>query len=65
MNQTSFHYRLGAGECQVDVTGMGELWDRPTAAKLQWGLRNPQGTEYGRITLKDGTSRISGRVHRG
>jgi hypothetical protein len=41
----------------VDLTGIGELWDGPTTAMVQWGLISNAGIEFGRVTLKDGTSR--------
>ena len=40
-----------------DLSGICELWDGPRVAKIQWGLRNPQRTEFGRITLNNGASR--------
>ena len=43
--------------CHVDLTGIGELWDGPTTARVQWGLRNNGGIEFGRVIKKDGTAR--------
>ena len=41
----------------VDLTGIGELWDEPTTAMVQWGLINNAGIEFGRVTKRDGTGR--------
>jgi len=41
----------------VDLTGIGQLWDAPTVARIDWGLRDVSGKVFGRVTLKNGTSR--------
>jgi len=38
----------------VSLTGIGQLWDGNTMAKLRWGLLDNQGNEFGRINFKDG-----------
>jgi hypothetical protein len=42
----------------VDLSNVrGTLWDGPTVAKVQWGLRDTFRREFGRVTLKNGTTR--------
>jgi hypothetical protein len=42
----------------VDMTQVeGELYDANTVARVVWGMRDPSGTLFGEVTLKNGTSR--------
>ena len=47
--------------CHVDFTGIGELWEPQTDASVRnGGCRTTAASEYGRVTLKDGTKASDG-----
>ena len=42
----------------VDLSAVkGQLWDAPTVARIEWGMRDLSGNRFGTVTLKNGTSR--------
>lgn len=44
---------------QVDLSKVnGELFDRNTTDRIEWGLTDPSGHTFGRVWLKNGTARV-------
>ena len=43
----------------VDFSGIAQdaIWDRNTTARVEWGIRHPDGRVFGLVTLKNGDQR--------